>query len=65
MLQEGYRKQVRKVKEEYGISYAALAKKIGITNGYLSMWLHNERSFSDSTLEKLKEYLAKFEGIEE
>lgn len=51
------RKQVKALKAFQNISYATIAKEIGISRGAFYNWLHDDYEFSYKTEYKLKEYI--------
>jgi transcriptional regulator with XRE-family HTH domain len=57
MLQDKARETVVFLHNEKGFSYSMLAKKLGVSRGYVSLWLKNERNFSFLLLNKLQEVL--------
>lgn len=63
MLQDKARETVVFLHNEKGFSYSMLAKKLGVSRGYVSLWLKNERNFSFLLLNKLQEVLLNEYGI--
>ncbi len=51
-MEETVRINIIRLHTEYGIAYKHIAKQIGISPAYLSLWLNRNRNFSEYILER-------------
>ena len=51
-MEEIVRINIRKLHTEQGVAYKHIARRLGISPAYLSLWLNRNRNFSEYILER-------------
>lgn len=59
MNQELLRNEVQAIKDEYGMSYAFISKKTGISQSMVRMWLKGERNLGEAYLKEMEVFASK------
>ena len=60
-MEERIRITIRKLHTEQGVAYNHIARKLGISPAYLSLWLNRSRNFSEFILERAVEIYGQLE----
>ena len=56
MNQNALRERAKLLHDEYGVAYAFIARKVGVTNSYLCQWMKG-KEFTDGNAEKLADFI--------
>lgn len=59
-MQDILRNQVQEIRDNYGMTYAFMAKKTGISQSMIRLWLKGERNFSEAYLKIMKDFISKY-----